>query len=172
MKFILLFALALMIPIESVRADDAITAISNNDDWVNMPAGAKPAYVGIHGGTMPISLLVSDDGSSLLSFAGRTGNDFLQTLRKTSFLFPSFGNSTLPHASFVKTDLFAGNATASLPVFAAVNTSEEEWLKNLSPFGFSPTPLAIEGKPDFPERPSRGRKYRHLYLPGAINLKR
>lgn len=50
-------------------------------EWVRMPAGAKAAYMGIHGGTMPVSLLVAADGSSLLAFAGRTGNDFLDALR-------------------------------------------------------------------------------------------
>ena len=45
-----------------------------------MPAGARPTYMGIHGGTMPVSLLVYGDGSSLVTFVGRTGNDFLEML--------------------------------------------------------------------------------------------
>ena len=64
------------------------------DGWVIMPAGARPTYMGIHGGTMPVSLLVSDDGSSLLTFVGRTGNDFLDVLRRTDVRMPSLLNAT------------------------------------------------------------------------------
>ena len=64
------------------------------DGWVIMPAGARPTYMGIHGGTMPVSLLVSGDGSSLLTFVGRTGNDFLDVLRRTDVRMPSLLNAT------------------------------------------------------------------------------
>ncbi|MDR2055213.1 MAG: hypothetical protein LBQ10_05025, partial [Desulfovibrio sp.] len=58
-------------------------AVADDQGWTIMPAGARPAYMGIHGGTMPVSLLVVADGSSLLGFVGRTGNDFLDVLRST-----------------------------------------------------------------------------------------
>ena len=50
--------------------------------WTAMPAGARSTYLGIHGGTVPVSLLVSRDGMSLVSFVGQTGNDFLELLRR------------------------------------------------------------------------------------------
>ena len=31
--------------------------------WGEMPAGAKTTYIGIHGGTVPVSLLTAGDGS-------------------------------------------------------------------------------------------------------------
>ena len=32
------------------------------EGWTAMPAGARSTYLGIHGGTVPVSLLVSRDG--------------------------------------------------------------------------------------------------------------
>ena len=52
------------------------------EGWTAMPAGARSTYLGIHGGTVPVSLLVSRDGMSLVSFVGQTGNDFLELLRR------------------------------------------------------------------------------------------
>ena len=52
------------------------------EGWTAMPAGARSTYLGIHGGTVPVSLLVSRDGMSLVSFVGQTGNDFLVLLRR------------------------------------------------------------------------------------------
>ena len=48
--------------------------------WVNIEPGSRPAYVGIHGGTAPITLLHSHKGS-LLGYTGNTGNDFIQLLQ-------------------------------------------------------------------------------------------
>lgn len=140
------------------------------DDWVSMPAGAKPAYMGIHGGTMPVSLLVSGDGESLFTFVGRTGNDFLEVLRKLYMPFPSFGNSTRAAsgpARRLASDLFAGNATASMPVFALPGDrlAKEGWLAHLQPFGLSPQPLSIEGQIAIPPAASPSRKYRKLFIP-------
>jgi len=52
--------------------------------WVHMPAGARAAYVGIHGGTVPVSLLTSRDGTHMVALVGQTGNDFLRTLKVNS----------------------------------------------------------------------------------------
>lgn len=49
--------------------------------WGEMPAGAKTAYIGIHGGTVPVSLLSAGDGSPMIAMVGLTGNDFLNFLR-------------------------------------------------------------------------------------------
>lgn len=48
--------------------------------WVSLEPGTRPAYVGIHGGTAPITLLRSPEGA-LFAYTGTTGNDFLQILR-------------------------------------------------------------------------------------------
>jgi hypothetical protein len=45
-----------------------------------MPAGTRATYIGIHGGTVPVSLLTSRDGTHLVALVGQTGNDFLRTL--------------------------------------------------------------------------------------------
>ncbi|MDR2160724.1 MAG: hypothetical protein LBO77_01055 [Desulfovibrio sp.] len=65
--------------------------------WVTIESGGRPAYVGIHGGTAPISLLRASNGL-LFAFTGQTGNDFLHVLR---------GNST------------SGNAAGAAPVSQA-----------------------------------------------------
>jgi hypothetical protein len=49
--------------------------------WVHMPSGARAAYIGIHGGTVPVSLLASRDGTHMVALVGQTGNDFLRTLK-------------------------------------------------------------------------------------------
>lgn len=49
--------------------------------WGEMPAGAKTTYIGIHGGTVPVSLLTAGDGSPMIALVGLTGSDFLHFLR-------------------------------------------------------------------------------------------
>ena len=49
--------------------------------WVLMPAGSRATYIGIHGGTVPVSLLTSRDGTHMVALVGLTGNDFLRTLK-------------------------------------------------------------------------------------------
>jgi hypothetical protein len=49
--------------------------------WIRLEGGARPAYVGIHGGTAPISLLRSP-GGVLFALTGTTGNDFSRILRR------------------------------------------------------------------------------------------
>lgn len=141
--------------------------------WVEMPAGGKPAYLGIHGGTMPVSLLVTGDGAALLTFVGRTGNDFLEALRQAGL--PSLGNSTHPVSlpaitADGKASLFAGNATASLPVITLSGDvlSRQEWFQDLEPFGLSAMPLSIEGKVAKPNSPIS--RYRVLFLPDSFRL--
>ncbi|MEG2139719.1 MAG: hypothetical protein RRY20_02895 [Bilophila sp.] len=54
--------------------------------WGEMPAGAKTAYIGIHGGTVPVSLLSAGDGSPMIAMVGLTGNDFLNFMRNNGKL--------------------------------------------------------------------------------------
>ncbi|MCR5813614.1 MAG: hypothetical protein K6G15_03855 [Desulfovibrio sp.] len=144
------------------------------EPWVQMPAGARPTYMGIHGGTMPVSLLVSDDGSSLLTFVGRTGNDFLEVLHRTEFQMPSFlkkaaQNSTRDALEQGKTILHAGDKKTSMPViyitglgFQRSTVDEAELL----PFGFSEKPVSIEGQVRMPDSATPKRKeYRLFFQP-------
>jgi hypothetical protein len=48
--------------------------------WMRVESGSRQAYVGIHGGTAPVSLMHSTDGV-LLAFTGQTGSDFMQVLK-------------------------------------------------------------------------------------------
>jgi hypothetical protein len=57
----------------------AATALPTHG-WVKVESGSRPAYVGIHGGTAPLSLMHSADGM-LIAFTGQTGNDFMQVLK-------------------------------------------------------------------------------------------
>lgn len=56
-------------------------AQANDDGWIDMPGGSRPAYIGIHGGTVPVSLLATRGGSTLVAMVGETGSDFLYVLR-------------------------------------------------------------------------------------------
>lgn len=146
-------------------AEAATSRAAADDGWVVMPAGARPAYMGIHGGTMPVSLLVAGDGTSLFTFVGRTGNDFLEALRATDVPLPGLLNATAPSAGAA---LFAGNATSSLPVIplddAAFATLAAE-PGTLRPFGLSDAPLTIEGRAERPAAPTPAKTYRLFVLP-------
>ena len=85
------------------------------EGWTAMPAGARSTYLGIHGGTVPVSLLVSRDGMSLVSFVGQTGNDFLELLRRADVRLPSLLTSILG-SSHGGSMLLAGRAQRSMPV--------------------------------------------------------
>ncbi|MDR1777476.1 MAG: hypothetical protein LBR31_06580 [Desulfovibrio sp.] len=164
-----------------------------------MPAGARPAYMGIHGGTMPVSLLVAADGASLLGFVGRTGNDFLDMLR--SLKLPFFPNLTLPGNTREQEErktgaqsgssdkisdipdkgalpaangLYAvGNSMTSLPVIH-VNGGFDALpfaLEQLLPFGFSDKPLVIEGDIPQPAKSAPARRYRLVFDPHYLQPK-
>ena len=140
-------------------------------DWVEMPAGGKPTYMGIHGGTMPVSLLVSDDGSSLLTFVGRTGNDFVEMLHASDFQMPSFlkgkaHNSTQDAVQQGKI-LQAGNKNVSMPVIYITglgllrSTADDV---QLLPFGLSEKPVSIEGRVPIPTTRKIPRKEYRLFF--------
>jgi|GEM_PF-2812649 hypothetical protein len=61
-------------------------AEEKTEHWVSLSASSRPAYVGIHGGTAPISLFRNENGE-LVAMTGQTGNDFSHLL--------SGGNSSL-----------------------------------------------------------------------------
>lgn len=85
--------------------------------WGEMPAGARTAYIGIHGGTVPVSLLTAGDGSPMIALVGLTGSDFLNFLRSKGKLAeePSLPRKTPPSA-----DLPVEPSTAGAPPSPAV----------------------------------------------------
>ena len=150
--------------------------------WVIMPAGAKSAFMGIHGGTMPVSLLVYGDGSSLVTFVGRTGNDFLDMLRRTDLPVPSLLNATAHNGtsggvlpSGKSGVLMAGNPNSSIPVF---NVTGERLSHmdmapgQLQPFGLSDKPLSIEGEVSRPTHLSPAKQYRLFFQPQYLQPRR
>ena len=82
----------------STGADTQKTASlpPSGQGWIVMPEGARQAYFGIHGGTIPVSLLATSEGTSLVTFVGATGNDFLSLLRRAEIRMPSLLNGTQP----------------------------------------------------------------------------
>jgi hypothetical protein len=120
-----------------------------DDGWVRMEQGSRPAYVGIHGGTAPLSLLRSPEGD-IFALTGNTGNDFSRILRND----------------------IARNAT-KLSADAAAATFSPLQDENLRPFGLSNppgfgngagAPLALESYPAEPDplpaiKPLRLRSY-------------
>lgn len=57
-----------------------VAAAQTHNGWIKLESGSRQAYVGIHGGTAPLSLMRSSDGV-LFAFTGQTGNDFLHVLK-------------------------------------------------------------------------------------------
>ena len=164
----------LLFPVSQSSADEQM----DEQEWAFMPAGARPTYMGIHGGTMPVSLLVSDDGSSLLTFVGRTGNDFLELLHKPYFPLPSFlkkhtQNSTEDAVNRGKI-LMAGNEKVSMPVIYITGLGMQRSTVNdvqLMPFGLSEKPVSIEGTVAMPARPTmkpKRKNYRLFFEPNYL----
>lgn len=160
---------ALLILFMSGLACQPAECAESGESWVTMPAGARPTYMGIHGGTMPVSLLVSSDGTSLLTFVGRTGNDFLEVLHHGDIRFPSLLGSTARNATSVHSpESVKENAGdgKNRPVIY-VDTSDanlQDSPKPLLPFGFSPKPAVIEGSLAIPSRRSPLHKTFRLFF--------
>lgn len=158
------------------------TSTQSEEPWIVMPAGGRPAFMGIHGGTMPVSLLVYGDGTSLVTFVGRTGNDFLDVLRRTDLPVPSLLNAT-SHNGTNETMvpagksgvLAAGNINSTMPVF---NVTGERLSHmdvapgQLQPFGLSDKPLSIEGEVSRPTHLSPTKQYRLFFQPQYLQPRR
>lgn len=115
---------------------------TNKDNgWVIIPAGTKATYMGIHGGTMPVSLFISNNGDSLISFVGNTGNDFLEVLRKSDINIPSLLNGTIHNNNNLR----------------------------LQPFGLSDKALSIEGSATKPEISTSVKYFRLFFQPHYLN---
>ncbi|MDR3358560.1 MAG: hypothetical protein LBN96_06890 [Desulfovibrio sp.] len=171
----------------------AADPVADDRGWTIMPAGARPAYMGIHGGTMPVSLLVVADGSSLLGFVGRTGNDFLDVLRSTKVSFfsglPFNGNADKESAvnsgeaakyreniagisdrgtsGGINSVFVTGNGLTSLPVIQIGSglAALPFTTEQLLPFGFSDKPLSIEGDVAPPAKSAPVHRYRLVFEP-------
>lgn len=154
----------------------ALAAGGDDEEWITVPAGGRPAYMGIQGGTMPVSLLVVGNGEALLTFVGRTGNDFLEVLKATDLPLPRLLNATSPQS--VQLDpppghaLFAGNAAASLPVIQLAGERLGAHLGKLQPFGLSDEPLRIEGAVERPTAPRTAKSYRLSFMPAFLQPQR
>ena len=120
---------------------------------------------------MPVSLLVSRDGMSLVSFVGQTGNDFLELLRRADVRLPSLLSSVLG-SSYGGSMLLAGRAQRSMPVLYVLGdrlAAMPQGLQGLQPFGLSDKPLSIEGSISLPPRRSPAAHRSPLSRPPALN---
>ena len=52
----------------------------DEEAWITMPEGNRATFVGIHGGTVPITIFSSKDGK-MVALPGNSGKDFLNILR-------------------------------------------------------------------------------------------
>ncbi|MDR3319437.1 MAG: hypothetical protein LBS77_00355 [Desulfovibrio sp.] len=177
----------------------ASSVSGDNGSWTIMPAGARPAYMGIHGGTMPVSLLVVADGSSLLGFVGRTGNDFLDVLRNTKLTFfssrPASKQLTEADENDIsgnltnlegKTHVFDGASLGTASVFVTgqgsvrlpviqINSDLADLplaMEQLLPFGFSGKPLPVEGHVASPAKSASMRQHRLVFEPQYLQPRR
>jgi hypothetical protein len=177
---LLFFLLIVVIPSAHAASKNPSPDRKDAADWTIMPVGARPAYMGIHGGTMPVSLLVSGDGSSLVTFVGRTGNDFLEELRKTPM--PSALNATVQRSMPVDgipqesgdATLTAGGGTGSLPVICLSGRGGRmsSLAEHLQPFGFSDKPLSIEGNVSKPAGLSPTKQFPQFFQPHYLQPRR
>lgn len=88
-KIVVLFFLMLLVSIPrfgKAAVPEKKQPMDQSVVWGEMPAGAKTTYIGIHGGTVPVSLLTAGDGSPMVAMVGMTGSDFLNFLRSNGKL--------------------------------------------------------------------------------------
>lgn len=118
------FCACLLAPLFTAHSAPIARDMGPTSPWVNMPAGARVTYIGIHGGTVPVSLLTDKDGTSMVTFVGQTGNDFLRILLRSDSGSPLPATSMEPAAQLADVNLQAprsvlpslpGNGTANLP---------------------------------------------------------
>lgn len=55
-------------------------SLDEEENWITMPEGSRATFVGIHGGTVPITIFSSEDGK-VVALPGNSGKDFLNILR-------------------------------------------------------------------------------------------
>lgn len=96
----------------SAGNDGAAGSETRHSGWVSLESGARPVFVGIQGGTAPVSLLRSPEGG-LFALTGKTGNDFTRILREDA----------------------SSNATALTPDVAAADVVNVD--EDFQPFGLS-----------------------------------
>ncbi len=53
---------------------------SEAGDWVSLPESDRSSFVGIHGGTAPVSVMGNEISPAEETITGRTGDDFVQLL--------------------------------------------------------------------------------------------
>ncbi|MDR0338673.1 MAG: hypothetical protein LBH65_00170 [Desulfovibrio sp.] len=101
--------------------------------WVELGEGARPAYVGIQGGTAPLRLLRAADGA-VFSMTGNTGNDFVHLLDKG---VPTENATRVnPEALTLVEALPSVQSVAELESVAAA-PAEEVLPESLQPFGLN-----------------------------------
>ncbi len=171
--FFLLLGLCVMPAVHKPAGTAGVDDVAE-PGWVAMPAGARSAYLGIHGGTVPVSLLVTSTGTSLISFVGQTGNDFLALLRKAELRLPSFltnatdPGKTEPVVSAPRESMTAGTRNHRLPVIKLPDDSIFMLTSRpglLQPFGLSDRPLGIEGDVTMPSSEALQPRYHILVDP-------
>ncbi|MEG2172956.1 MAG: hypothetical protein RRY29_06820 [Desulfovibrionaceae bacterium] len=165
--------------------------------WVNMPAGARVTYIGIHGGTVPVSLLTDKDGTSMVTFVGQTGNDFLRILLRSDNGEKLPDTSVEPaaqladpqalppmpdgpaqgplHAAMMPasnaTVLQAETAVGNIPVIYVTGKGFARMdlpVTQWLPFGLSEKPLQLEGQVVKPIGVTKIKKQRRFSLPKSL----
>ncbi len=71
--------LTLHVACVSVFAQESSASV-DEEAWITMPEGNRATFVGIHGGTVPITIFSSEDGK-MVALPGNSGKDFLNILR-------------------------------------------------------------------------------------------
>ncbi len=76
------FAIVLIFPLSTMHAGDRATAepAAAATGWNSLPAGSRVVFIGVHGGTTPVTLHPKSDGTPL-ALPGGSGQDFLRLIR-------------------------------------------------------------------------------------------
>ena len=104
-------------------------ATGEKDGWVVIEQGTRPVYAGIHGGTVPLTVLRASNGA-LFALAGETGSDFMNVLRGNT---TGTGRGAAAQASLLEEEKKAGqpNDLPPQPLEAEIATQQAAGLPQI-----------------------------------------
>lgn len=74
------FSFCLVLSFLSMASNVSTQPTEDGDEWVSMPEGGKPAFVGVQGGTVPATVFYSEDRKGTITQVGLGNNDFLEAV--------------------------------------------------------------------------------------------
>ena len=103
-----LLALHLLFWQDAVLADER-EELAGEEDWVSLPESDRSTFVGVHGGTVPVSILSSEKHAVKAAVPGRTEQDFVAAVQGTGDSDPQDADEDLVPFGLADTPTVSGD---------------------------------------------------------------